>query len=140
MKNYKYLICLCTLLQSCSFKVEKINIGKDQCQFCKMTIADARFGGAILTKKGKTLKFDDMFCTQSFITNELIHNKDIKQIFIQNYKGTNELLDLNLAYIIEGPYINGPMGGKYLGFKSKEEYQPLANELNGKKINENYFK
>jgi copper chaperone NosL len=118
-------------LQGCSFEVEKINIGKDQCHFCKMTIADAHYGGAILTKKGKTYKFDDMYCVQSFMASDFLDKKEIKAVYIQNYNGKNELLDINTAYIIEGPNLNGPMNGKWIGFASKEAYQPLDKEILG---------
>jgi copper chaperone NosL len=126
-------------MQSCSFDVEKINIGKDQCHFCKMTIADANYGGAILTKKGKTYKFDDMFCIQSFLKSDFLDKKEIKTVYIQNYNGNSELLDIKRAYIIEGPNLNGPMNGKWIGFSSKEAYQPLDNEIHGKQVQASIF-
>lgn len=134
MKYFLYTSILIFTLQSCSFEVEKINIGKDQCHFCKMTIADTHYGGALLTKKGKTYKFDDMYCIQSFIASDLIDKKEIKAVYIQNYNGKNELLDINTAYIIEGPKLNGPMNGKWIGFVSKEAYEPLDIEIHGSNV------
>lgn len=139
MKSFFYLLCLALALQGCSFDVEKINVGKDQCHFCKMTIADAHYGGAILTKKGKTYKFDDMYCVKSFIGSDFIDKKEIKTVFIQNYTGKNEMLDINNAYIVEGPNINGPMNGKWIGFASKEAYQPLDQEIKGIAVNGTKF-
>ena len=136
MKISQSIIGLCMLLQSCSIQVEKINIGKDQCHFCKMTIADARYGGAILTKKGKTYKFDDLYCLQSFVKEELIEGKEIKKIFIQNYNASNELLDINLAYIIENASINGPMNGHWAAFSTKEVAKTMTPELIGKVVSE----
>ena len=49
-------------LSSCSTEPEPIRIGKDNCQFCKMTISDKRFGAEIVTKKSKIFKFDDQHC------------------------------------------------------------------------------
>lgn len=126
--------------QSCTFSVENIKIGKAQCHFCKMTISDARFGGALLTQKGKTYHFDDMFCLQSFISNEMVHKIDIRQLYIQNYDGTNELIEVQKAYLIESKNINGPMNGHWIGFKSKESYFPFAKTMNGKEVQENIFR
>jgi copper chaperone NosL len=50
------------LLIGCNPKAEKINLGKDQCAECKMTIVDPKFGAEIVTKKGKVYKFDDTHC------------------------------------------------------------------------------
>jgi len=40
-------------LTSCTPKPEKIAFGKDNCAECKMPIMDPKFGGEIVTKKGK---------------------------------------------------------------------------------------
>ena len=139
MKYSVFILCMIFLLQSCSYHVEKINIGKDQCHFCKMTIADAHFGGAILTKKGKTYKFDDMFCVQSFVKSDFLDKKEIKAIYIQNYSRENELLDVNKAYIIEGPNLNGPMNGKWIGFSSQDAYMPLDKVIQGNHVQASIF-
>ena len=40
-------------IAGCNPKPEKITFGKDNCAECKMTIMDPKFGGEIVTKKGK---------------------------------------------------------------------------------------
>jgi copper chaperone NosL len=139
MKYSVFILSLMLMLIGCNFDVEKINIGKDQCHFCKMTIADAHYGGAILTKKGKTYKFDDMYCVRSFIVSNLIDKKEIKYVYIQDYLGNNQLLESNAAFIIQGPNINGPMNGKWIGFTSKNAYLPLDNEIHGSPVPANKF-
>ncbi len=131
IRNYIFLTFCIFSFGSCSLKVENILIGKDQCHFCKMTIADVHYGGAVLSSKGKTYKFDDMYCTRSFIQSGYLEKNEIKAVYIQNYLGDNELLDIQSAYIIEGPKINGPMNGKWIGFKSKSAYSTLAKEIQG---------
>lgn len=139
MKYSVFTLIIMLLLLGCSFDVEKINIGKDQCHFCKMTIADAHYGGAILTNKGKTYKFDDMFCLKSFLSTDIIDKKDIKSIYIQDYIGNNHLLEANTAFIIEGPNLNGPMNGKWIGFSSQKAYQPLDKEIHGNQVQASIF-
>ena len=139
MKQLLLIGILMLTLESCSFQVEKINIGKDQCHFCKMTIADVHYGGAILTTKGKTYKFDDMYCVKSFIKSGFLDKKVIKTIYIQNYNGNNELIDIRSAYIIESPSLNGPMNGKWIGFVSKVAYSPLDKALQGTSVSSAKF-
>ena len=47
------------VLTGCNPKPEKIAIGKDACAECKMTIMDPKFGGEIVSKKGKVFKNRD---------------------------------------------------------------------------------
>src|ERR1041385_7242913 len=55
------------LLCSCTTKTQPIQAGKDNCDYCRMTISDVRFGAEIITAKGKAYKFDDMHCFLSFL-------------------------------------------------------------------------
>jgi copper chaperone NosL len=55
------------ILTGCTHKPEKFVLGKDECAECKMTIMDPRFGGEIVTKKGKIYKFDDAHCVAVFL-------------------------------------------------------------------------
>ncbi len=41
---------------------EPIKLNTDGCEFCKMKIADGKFGAEIITAKGRIYKFDDMHC------------------------------------------------------------------------------
>ena len=49
---FLYLSCF----QSCNAGPVPIKPGKDNCQFCKMTISDIRFGAEIITAKGKNIQ------------------------------------------------------------------------------------
>ncbi|MBK6827600.1 MAG: hypothetical protein IPG86_12340, partial [Chitinophagaceae bacterium] len=55
------------ILLSCSTKPEPFKPGTDNCHFCKMGITDTRFGGELITKKGKMYKFDDLICLARFL-------------------------------------------------------------------------
>jgi len=66
------------LLLSCSTGSQPINYGKDNCDFCKMTIMDQKFGTEIVTKKGKIYKFDSDECMRNF------YNKNISEIVTLN--------------------------------------------------------
>ena len=54
------------ILSSCSVEPQAIAIGKDLCDECHMTIMDPKFGGEVVTKKGKVFKFDDVHCLIRF--------------------------------------------------------------------------
>ena len=45
---------------------ETININKDDCDNCKMSISDKRFACELVTEKGRAYKFDDVTCMMSY--------------------------------------------------------------------------
>lgn len=63
-------LILAMFLSSCSTKPEPFNYGKDNCYFCKMGIVDPKYGGEVITKKGKVFKFDDLICMARFLKAE----------------------------------------------------------------------
>lgn len=50
------------LLVGCHAGPPVIHLGEDDCDFCRMTITDPRFGGAAITAAGRTVRFDAVEC------------------------------------------------------------------------------
>ncbi len=116
------------VLLSCSdIEFEPININKDKCDYCKMTISDIRFAGELITKKGRVNKFDDVKCLISFCDE----NKDIqfKSKLVSDFS-TNQLIDLESAYIVTSETLRSPMGGNSASFANKEIAEKNAKSYN----------
>ena len=64
---------------SCSSQPQPFVAGQDDCHVCKMGLADFKYGGEIITKKGKVYKFDDLRCMVSYIKSNSIEEKDISK-------------------------------------------------------------
>lgn len=94
----------------CSAQPEPLNIGKDICHFCKMGIADARFGAELISKKGKVFKFDDIGCMVNFMKADGIEQKDISQTVVINYEKKNDFIDTGKAVYIKSEVVKSPMG------------------------------
>ena len=73
IRNSVFILLL--LISSCNTEPQKINYGKDLCEHCKMTIMDKKFGAELITKKGKTMKFDSGECTCYFTSHEIFTTK-----------------------------------------------------------------
>ena len=69
MRNFLSLILIMVVCANCSVKPEPLRYSKDNCSFCKMTLVDDKFGGELVTKKGKVFKFDDIKCMISFLNS-----------------------------------------------------------------------
>jgi copper chaperone NosL len=110
-------------LSSCSAKPEPIVYGKDVCYSCKMGMADPKFGGEVITKKGKVYKFDDLHCMISFLRSGFVAEKDIRENVVINYEIQNDFLDVQTAKFVISPLLKSPMGSNTAGFASKEAAQ-----------------
>jgi copper chaperone NosL len=142
IKNINLAISLLALVlfSSCSSSgPEKINLNKDDCHNCKMSISDKRFACEIVTEKGRAYKFDDITCLMSFKKEN--QDKMANAIFyINNYLSPNDLLlSTNLTFV-EGKHIGSPMGGNVASFTNKDSANVYLNIWDAKLISWNEIK
>ncbi len=121
-------------LISCSNKPEPFNYGKDVCYFCKMGIADPKFGGEVVTKKGKVYKFDDAKCLIGFLKSGEINEKDIAQKLVINFQKQNDFIDAGKAFFLVSPELKSPMGGNAAAFTSQLEAEKIKTNAQGQVV------
>ena len=118
---------------SCANKeVVPINLNTDGCDFCKMKIADGKFGAELITSKGRIYKFDDMHCMINYHKEN--KNVQIHSFYIHDYNQNNVLIPAETAFYIKGGEINSPMHGNIIAVKTNEEAQILAQKLKANPI------
>lgn len=98
--------------------VTPIKLNKDNCDFCKMTIADGRFGAELITDKGRVYKFDDISCMFRFANGNVKYS--YSQRYVNDYSANNILIDANSAFYIYSNKVHSPMGGNVAAFAKKE--------------------
>lgn len=127
---------LLIFLVSCTPKAEKIVFGKDACAECKMTIMDPKFGGEIVSKKGRVFKFDDAHCIAAFFERRGIEMDDVYQTLFVNYKGDGtQFLKTKDAYFVVSSQLKSPMGSNAAAFASEAVAEEAAKTINGKTTN-----
>ena len=62
MKRLSYILILLLSISCTTKEADPIKLNSDGCDFCKMKIADGKFGAELITIKGRIYKFDDMHC------------------------------------------------------------------------------
>lgn len=107
---------LCCSLSACNTDPQPIRIGQDNCDFCKMTISDKRFGAEIVTKKSKVYKFDDAHCIISFVKAKTVAKEDIAGIYFVDFNVPHGLLNVKRAYFLQSPNLKSPMNGNIAAF------------------------
>ncbi len=122
------------LLISCSQTgAEAIKLHKDNCDFCKMTIADGRFAAELITDKGRVYKFDDVSCMLRYANQNKKHN--YRQKYVNDYCADNVLIDAATAFFIYSDKVRSPMRGDIAGFSSKESADKYSKEWSAEILN-----
>ncbi len=121
-------------LISCNTGPQPIKLGSDACSFCKMSIADNRFGGEIITKKGKIFKFDDMHCVLGFMKANTINNNDIKETWLVNFDEPHNFIDAKKAFLLKSNELHSPMGGNVASFDNENKLKEAMKNIKGETI------
>ena len=132
MKIVSYFLLL-TIIFSCGTKeVEPIKLNADACDFCKMTIADGKFGAELITEKGRVYKFDDMHCMINYSKDNT--STKVKNFYIHDFNQDNVLISAESAFYVKGGDINSPMHGNIIAVQTKEEADKMATKYNATPI------
>ncbi len=140
--TYKKTVTIATtflLIFSCSCNTapQPIKIGIDDCSFCKMIISDNRFGGEIITKKGKTYKFDDMHCLLSFKKSNTLNGEEIHHIYFVKFDSAHDLMEASKAYLFKSDELHTPMAGNIAAFSNEQSLNTTAQKFKGTAISWN---
>jgi copper chaperone NosL len=122
------------LLNSCNAGREPIVTGRDNCYLCKMAVTDARYGGELVTKKGKVYKFDDIHCLVAFLKSQAIDEGQVKDIYLVDYAGDHSLIHARESYLLQSAEIRGPMNGDVIAFKSMDSMKKHSFQLKGEAL------
>ncbi len=128
------VVFIAFLLMGCNPKAEKINLGKDQCAECKMTIVDPKFGAEIVTKKGKVYKFDDTHCIAVFLERRGVELSSIHQTLFVQYNAPGEFVKVKSAEFVVSSQFKSPMGGNAAAFKNATEAKKKSAEVEGSRV------
>lgn len=112
-------------LMSCTIEPEAINYGKDNCQFCKMTIMDSKYGCEVVTQKGKVFKFDDVSCLIKYIHVSEQTATEYAHIVVNSYDKPTNLVDVSKLFFVVSPNFASPMMGNTAAFSNEKQ----ANEI-----------
>ena len=120
------------LLSSCSSGPKPIEFGVDDCDFCKMTISDGKFGAELITAKGRVYKFDDIHCMISYQKENI--NKNIKSFYVHDFNQNNMLIPAETAFYATGGAIKSPMRGNTIAVQTDDEAMTLVTKFKANPI------
>ncbi|MDI9256258.1 nitrous oxide reductase accessory protein NosL [Flavobacterium sedimenticola] len=121
------LITLLTLISCGSNEPKPIKLNIDSCDFCKMTIANGKFGAELITQKGRYYKFDDLACMVQFAKSNTV--VPYQSFFVNDYLKDNTLISVESAFFIKSDKINSPMRGNMAAFSTAAQQGEYAKKL-----------
>lgn len=129
-------VALISFFSSCSTQPEPFVAGRDACDFCKMSISDTRYGGELVTSKGKIYKFDDLHCFAAFLNSDAVPEKDRANILAIDFEKPNTFLNAYDAVFVQAPEdLKSPMGSNAAAFASKDAAEQFLKDKKGETIN-----
>nr|MBS0038273.1 nitrous oxide reductase accessory protein NosL [Saprospiraceae bacterium] len=129
MKWFISLLFSTMLFMGCTVEPRPINFGHDECEFCKMKLMDERFGGQLVTDKGRIYMFDDVNCMVMFMEDEENQRHEYAYELIVDYSNPTELLDVHYTYFIKSNDVRTPMNSKIIALPDEETKDHFTKEL-----------
>lgn len=127
------LFLLSFSLFSCTnYNAVPLKLNSDNCDFCKMSIADGKFGAEVITQKGRVYKFDDIMCMVNY--SKANPETKIKVFYVNDFTKENVLIPVETAFFLSGESIQSPMRGGIIAFSSEKEVAALQSKFNAKSI------
>jgi len=104
-----YLTLLVGAVACRQLRPEPIAYGADECGSCRMQISDPRFGGEIVTRKGRAIKFDAIDCLRGFYKQADAAN-DVASVWVLDARHAGVFIAADSAWFIDLGEGRSPMG------------------------------
>lgn len=109
-----------------------IKLNVDNCSFCKMSIADGKYGAEVITQKGRVYKFDDIMCMVNYCKENTALK--IESYYVLNFTQNNILIPAEKAFFLTGGDIHSPMRGNIIAFFKENDAKLFGTKLNAESI------
>jgi copper chaperone NosL len=97
-----------------------------------MTVSDPRFGGQLVTRKGRVFVFDDAGCLAAFVNNGLVRPDEVQSVWVNDFLDPKHLLEAGAASYLELDSLRTPMGSGVVAVSSAQEADRLVPSLGGR--------
>jgi copper chaperone NosL len=122
------LMVVLSLVVGCGKKeyaAVEINEDVDVCAICNMQVKDDPYATQIITKDGKSIKFDDIGCMNAWIEQ---HGKDnIGMDYVRDYNNKDWISYQKASYVYDAS-IRTPMAYGIVSFKDKQSAESFIKD------------
>jgi copper chaperone NosL len=104
-----------------------------------MTILDQRFGGEVITGKGKVFKFDDIHCITSFLKSGHVKT-NVAGVYLLDYNTPNKFVQAGESFLLNSSELHSPMGSNIAAFAANANREQVKQQVNGTNVQWNEIK
>ncbi len=125
------ILALALLSAACAAREpEPISLNTDQCDYCRMTISDARFGGEAVLPKGRVKKFDSAECLIAWV--RATPAKDRGTLYVIDTQHPGAFVPAESAGFLKGAFMKSPMGQDIVAFADTARAEAQRTMLGGR--------
>lgn len=122
------------ILFGCAQKPEPIKYGSDECEMCRMSIMDPKYGAELVTDKGKVYKFDSIECLLNYsLKNNMIGNEN-NSLLVTDFSKPEKFIDVKKSFYIHNNNVRSPMGLNVSAFGSVVDKKSFVDENGGEEL------
>ena len=111
------------LAMACSGDPAPVIYGEDTCDYCRMEITDARFGGTVMMSRGRQHDFDSIECLAEFVG--ALPGTETPEIWVNDYAHPGRRIAASDAVFARVDGIRSPMGRELLALETADDAAPL---------------
>jgi copper chaperone NosL len=104
-------------LAACAPQPQPIVYGEDIGAFCRMVIADERYGAELVTTTGRVFKFDSIECLAGYVL-AMTDTSAIHSLWVTAFQAPGELMPIQDAFFLHSPTLRSPMGANLTAFRA----------------------
>lgn len=120
---------------ACARGPTPIQYGQDNCDFCRMTISDPRFGAELVTARGKVYTFDSVECLASYYVAQDSAARAGASVWVTDFQHPNTFIPAeNAHYVFGAARIHSPMGRGLLALAPDANVEGAAREFQGERM------
>lgn len=109
--------------------LRSISYGADACAHCHMTVTEARSAAVLVTRKGRTITFDDPACLAAYIGEGHLPMEQVAAMRVNDFVHPDTALDARTAAYLRTDRITTPMGGGIIAVRPGAEADSVRRVL-----------
>ena len=127
------LIAVATLITGCEPKPHPIELGNDQCEYCRMMITEPEFASQALNHRGRSFKFDSVECMAAFDL-QTEDPDEIHSLWVPDFHNSDNWLQSTDAIYLKSESLRSPMGIGLSAYASESEAREMQAGYGGEII------
>jgi copper chaperone NosL len=109
---------------------EPLALNEDQCDYCRMTISDSRFGGEAVLATGRVKKFDSAECLVGWVRATPADKRG--DLYVIDAQHPGSFVPAANAGFLKGALLKSPMGQAVISFADTTKAEQQRAMLGGR--------